>query len=225
MGITQPSFCTLDAILKFDGPESPHCVYIEHVALRLGQTLHIPVADGALTIAGDGLAYASLEVASQGIPLPNLLHAQAAKAAATYPDEASALLAFDIFIGNRDRYENLKASMVTPHIRIFRAFDHSHALLNIEHDPGDSIARLGSDDLILVFHPFFELVSQPLLETWLDRIAAVDDLYVRECCSFGRRFRDVDLQVQEALADALVLRKTRLKAILAANIQTIRPLP
>ena len=53
-GSTQASQGTLDAILKFDGEESPHCVYNEIVALRLAQTLHVPVADGALTLTPDG---------------------------------------------------------------------------------------------------------------------------------------------------------------------------
>lgn len=139
-GITEASYCTLDAILRFDGPESPHCVYIEHVALRLAQTFHITVADGALIVAGDGPAYASLEVAAPGIPLPNVLDSQCERIARKYPDEVAALTAFDILIGNWDRKRNLKASIVTPHIRLFKNFNHSHALLNIKEDPDDSIA-------------------------------------------------------------------------------------
>lgn len=224
-GVTEASYCTLDAILKFDGPESPHCVYIEHVALRLAQTFHIPVADGALTMAGDGPAYASLEVATPGIPLPNVLDSQCERIARAYPDEVAALTAFDILIGNWDRKRNLKASIVTPHIRVFKAFDHSHVLLNIKEDPYDSIALLASDDLILRFHPFFGLVSGALLEDWMDRIASVDDIYINECCCFGRQFRAVSEQIQVGLADALTRRKNRLRAILAANTTTIRPTP
>lgn len=224
-GVTEASYCTLDAILKFDGPESPHCVYIEHVALRLAQTFHIPVADGALTVAGDGPAYASLEVAAPGIPLPNVLDSQCERIALAYPDEVAALTAFDVLIGNWDRKRNLKASIVTPHIRLFKAFDHSHALLNIREDPDDSIALLASDDLILRFHPFFGLVSGPLLDGWMDRMAAVDDVLVRECCVFGRPFRAVSEQIQVDLATALSRRKNRLRAILAANAGTVRPKP
>ncbi|MDR7928699.1 hypothetical protein RIE95_17190 [Acidithiobacillus thiooxidans] len=36
-GITTPAFCTLEATLKFDGEEAPHCVYNEYVALRLAE--------------------------------------------------------------------------------------------------------------------------------------------------------------------------------------------
>ncbi len=50
-----------------------------------------------------------------------------------------ALVAFDVWIGNRDRGRNLKASVVTPHLPVFRAFDHSHALLNIEATPEEGL--------------------------------------------------------------------------------------
>ena len=103
--------------------------------MRLAQTLHIPVADGVLAATGEGPAYASLEVASPDIPLPDLLQSQTVQVAEAYPDEVAALIAFDIFIGNRDRMRNIKASTVTPHIQIFKGFDHSHSLLSIEEDP------------------------------------------------------------------------------------------
>lgn len=219
------SFCTLNAILKFDGDEIPHCVYVENVALRLAQTLHIPVADGALTMSGDGPAYASLELASPGIPLPNLLKSQRAHVAAQYPDEVAALIAFDILIGNWDRGENIKASTTTPHISIFKGFDHSHSLLSIQEEAHKSIARLKSTDLIVKHHPFYNLVSRSRLEAWAKRISMKDDLYIRECCLFGRPFRGVDQQMQNALGEALVWRKRSLKLIIARHIAQITPLP
>src|SRR4030067_2856986 len=90
-GITAPVACSLDAILKSDCAESPYCVYSELVALRLAQTIHIPVATGVLTTTGAGEAYASIEIASPGLRLPDLLPTQYAKAAKHYPDEAAAL--------------------------------------------------------------------------------------------------------------------------------------
>jgi len=72
-GVTVPSLCTLEAALKFDSTESPHCVYNEYVAHRLAQTLHAPVAEGVLTNTGDGQAYASLMLHSPGINLPDVL--------------------------------------------------------------------------------------------------------------------------------------------------------
>jgi hypothetical protein len=56
-GATAPEIGDVAAIIKQDGDESPHCVYNEIVALRQAQTLHIPVADGALTLTPDGHTY------------------------------------------------------------------------------------------------------------------------------------------------------------------------
>lgn len=224
IGVTGASPCTLNAILKFDGPESPHCVYNEQVAVRLAQTLHIPIADGVLTTSGDGQVFASLEVASPGIALPDILKSQIKQAAARYPEEAAALVAFDILIGNRDRAQNIKASLITPHMPIFRAFDHSHALLTIEEDPNDSISRLHSKDLIVKFHPFFGQISRTSLGIWVDRISSANDIYFEECCRFGRAFRAVTASMQDDLSAALVWRKTNLKKILAGSLAEIAPL-
>lgn len=223
VGITSPAACTLDAILKFDSQESPYCVYNEHVALRLAQTLHIPVADGALAHAGDGLAYASLQVDSPGLPLPDMLKSQVRNVAAQYPDQVAALVAFDAYIGNWDRGRNLKASLVTSHIRIFRGFDHEHALLGIEADPQDSMSRLSKEDLIVKHHPFFGHVSKTLLEDWIKRITDVPEIYIRECCEFQRDFRSVPAQMQSELAKALIARQALLKKIIHKSQHVIQP--
>lgn len=216
-GVTKASYCTLDAILKFDNPESPFCVYNEHVALRLAQTLHIPVADGALAHAGNGLAYASLQVDSPGLPLPDLLQSQIEQVANSYADHVGATVAFDIFIGNWDRGRNLKASLVTPHVRVFRAFDHEHALLNIESIPANSVNRLRGSDLVVYHHPFYGYVSEHHLSKWVARIAALPDEYIRECCVYSSTFRNVDQGLQRDLAEALVNRKVLLGQVVSNN--------
>ncbi len=216
-GVTKAAYCTLDAILKFDNPESPFCVYNELVALRLAQTLHIPVADGALTHAGNGLAYASLQIDSPGLPLPDLLKSQIAQVAYEYADHVGATVAFDIFIGNWDRGRNLKVSLVTPHIRVFRAFDHEHALLSIESIPTNSVKRLRSGDLIVSHHPFYGYVTEQYLTKWMNRIAKLPDEYIRECCIFNSAFKNVEQGLQRDLADALSIRKVLLANVLYNN--------
>lgn len=220
-GVTAASLCTLNAILKFDCDESPHCVYNEHVATRLAQTLHLPVADGVLTSTGDGPAFASLEVASPGLSLPDMLESQRAKTANLYPNEAAALVAFDILIGNNDRGRNLKASLATPHIKIFKAFDHSHCLLTIEEDPEASIRRLHSCDLIATYHPFYSHIRHDLLNDWVIRISAINNLYIRECCQMDKQFRAVTEDLQKKLSDALIKRKSELPAIISKNLGRI----
>lgn len=222
-GVTAASLCTLNAILKFDCDESPHCVYNELVATKLAQTLHLPIADGVLTSTGDGPAFASLEVASPGLSLPDMLESQCGKASSIYPKEAAALVAFDILIGNNDRGRNLKSSLTTSHIKIFKAFDHSHCLLTIEEDPKQSIWRLGCGELIVSHHPFYGHIRQTLFDDWIKRIVDMDDIYIRECCQMGKTFRAVTEDLQQMLADALIKRKTYLRTIVDRHLEKIAP--
>lgn len=224
-GVTAPVACSLDAILKFDSAESPYCVYSELVALRLAQTFHIPVASGVLTTTGSGEAYASIELGSPGLRLPDLLPPQFANAASHYSEEAAALVAFDIFIGNWDRGSNIKASLVTPHLPIFQGFDHEHGLLGVEGDPLKSIERLAQPDLIVRNHPFFGHASGGAVIKWADRIAQTDDAMIRECCELKRALRAVTTKMQENLADALCKRKQALPYIVSSNMLKIRSWP
>jgi hypothetical protein len=220
-GVTKPATCTLHGILKFDCPESPHLVYNEFVALRLAQALRIPVADGVLTLAGDGYAYASLEVAMPGLDLPDMRTSDYAKVAARYPSQAAAILAFDYWIGNRDRGGNVKAAMIAQHMPLFRAFDHQFALLDIDGDYGSSIKRLGSDDPIVKFHPFSEAIAKEHLQPWLRRIECLSHEVITSCCVFAQPFRTVTPGTQTALSNALQVRARRLANI----ISTLRSSP
>ena len=221
-GITAPVSCSLDAILKFDSAESPYCVYSELVALRLAQTFHIPVASGVLTLTGRGEAYASIELGSPGLRLPDLSPPQYANAASNYAEEAAALVVFDIFIGNWDRGGNIKASFATPHLSIFQGFDHEHGLLGVEGDPMNSIKKLGTPDLIVRSHPFYGHVTGTLISKWADRISQTDEAMIRECCEFKRPLRAVTIDMQEKLSEALCKRKSLLPKIVSSNLISIR---
>jgi hypothetical protein len=222
-GITVPVACTIHGILKFDSAESPHLVYNELVALRLAQSLKVPVADGVLTVSGDGLAYASLEVALPGMALPDALPSQFGAIAQDYPHESAGLLAFDIWIGNFDRGRNLKASLVSPHIALFCAFDHSHVLTNVKENPHDSIQSLMSDQLLILSHPFFKRVSKKNLDHWIKRIAMLDLDVLRDCCVYGKPFRAVSKELQQDLFAALSHRAKNLANIVSAHQNVIFP--
>jgi len=213
--------CSLDAILKYDSVESLYCVYNELVALRLAQTIHMPVADGVLTSMGSQEAYASIELAAPGLRLPDLLPTQYANAAKAYKDGSAALTVFDIFIGNWDRGSNIKASFVTPHVRIFQGFDHEHALLGVESDPLDSIKSLDSMDLIVTGHPFYGHSDLIKMSKWYERIKEIDDALIRECCVLGRPLGAVTTDMQNGLAVALCNRKNYLHGIVVKNMSTI----
>ncbi len=222
-GITAPKFCTMNAILKSDNDTvALHCVYNEKTASNLAQTLHIPNADGVLTDAVGKLAYASLEIANPKIPLPNLRPSWFKMAAEKYPEQASALVAFDILIGNADRCGNLKASLFTPSENIFVAFDHSHALYYPWATQIDSIAALKSVELIVEEHPFYGCISRDTLWRWCKRIADTPDYLIKECCEFGKPINTVDMRSQEKMAWALIYRKNHLLEIIKRNEYIIR---
>lgn len=143
-GVTQPATCTIEGVLKFDSEEAPHCVYNEQVAANLARVLQVPVADGILASTGDGPAYASLLLESPGVPLPDVGGRRIGEVVAAYPEQAAALVVFDILTGNWDRGANMKAALVSPHIRLFQAFDHSHCLLGARPTDTESIAALGN---------------------------------------------------------------------------------
>lgn len=220
-GATVSSYCTLDAILKFDCDETPHGVYNELVALKLGQMLGVPVASGVLTNTMDGQTFASLQLGSPGMILPDVQESHLPLVAHNYPSEAAALLAFDVLIGNLDRNTNLKAAVSSPHLRIFAGFDHGVALLGVEEDVTESLSRLESGELLLILHPFFGLVSKNDIEFWGQRISKLSKEQIDECCNFGKAFRGVSLATQQQLAHVLLKRAGQLPRILSENHQII----
>jgi hypothetical protein len=220
-GVTKASYCTMSAILKFDCEETPHGVYNELVALKLGQRLNAPVAAGVLAATSDGQTFASIEAGGPGMVLPDVSDANIDSIATRYPIGAAALVAFDIWIGNSDRKNNLKAFIASPHIDLFVGFDHGAALLGFEDDPSDQIKRLSSDAVLVNFHPFYQRVSRQGLANWVQRIESITDQEIREACVFGKPFRAVGLTVQVALANALIDRRNRIAGIIQANAQKI----
>lgn len=224
-GITAPVNGSVNAVIKFDSPESEHCVYNELVAVRLAQTLHAPLADGVLTVAGAGHAFASLELGAPGLPLPDVPDSHLGRVAELYPEAVAGLIAFDLWIGNADRARNIKASLVTPHVPVFRGFDHSHALLAIEASPTRSLQRLKAGDLIVASHPFYGRARLAHLAHWVNRIKALSDDYIRECCEFGRPIGAVTVKMQKAVFQALVQRREKLGVLVQVHMDTVRPKP
>jgi len=214
-GVTSPQFCSINAILKSDGVESPQCVYNELVATKIAQTLHAPNAMGVLTQSESDFLFASLEIAKPNTPLPNIRKSWFQDAATKYPDQVAALIVFDIFIGNTDRYQNLKVSLFNQANPIFVAFDHSHSLLHPYYqNTDDSIGILNSDELIAKNHPFFGLVECQRLDDWCDRLMDAPDYLIRGCCEVGSTFNSVDQNTQAKLAEALVWRKDNIQHII-----------
>jgi hypothetical protein len=207
----------MNAILKYDCEEAPEGIYNELVAARLGQTLHIPIASGLRTDKGGEDAFASLHVGRSDLKLPKLKRHQYEAAAHRYPDEAAALTAFDIFIGNWDRHENLMASLETTQM-IFGGFDHGLSLLGVDNTPVKSLSKLRKGGLIVEFHPFYGLVRRDLLISWADRIAAAAPRDIVECCHCSAPVGNVPVRLQQELADALLVRQRRLPFLISLKI-------
>ena len=213
-GATSPQFCTINAVLKSDGAESPQCVYNELVATNIAQTLHVPNALGVLTKTDTDHHFASLQIAKPSTPLPNIRASWYKDAAKLYPDQAAALVVFDIFIGNSDRLQNLKVSLFNENNPIFCAFDHSHSLLHPYYSIDKAIKLLHSDELLAKEHPFDGLIECHRLNDWCLRFMEASDYLIRECCEMGHTLNTVDITTQRKLADALVWRKDNLQHII-----------
>jgi hypothetical protein len=217
-GATKPYACTMHAVLKYDCEETPQGIYNELVAVRLAQTLHIPIATGLMTDKGGQDAFASLHVGRSDLKLPNLKYHQRQAAAHRYPDEIAALTAFDIFIGNWDRNENLMVSLETAQ-KVFGGIDHGLSLLCVDGTPAKSLARLSKGELIVQFHPFYRLVRKDLLMSWIERIAAAAPRDIAECCQCNAAVGGVPVILQQKLADALLERQRRLHLIVSLKIK------
>ncbi|WP_157655791.1 hypothetical protein [Burkholderia ubonensis] len=201
-GATQPALGTLDAVLKFDSVEFPALVYTELVAQRLGSALGVPLADGVLSFLGNAYAYASLMVAPHGLTLTKLSRRCADAVATLYPDEAAALTVFDLLVGNWDRADNVMVALGATPIRMFVAYDHSHALLHVDSDRSASIARLGCGDLIVRYHPFFGRVERERLLLWASRIASLPSYMWQACVNVGT-LPGIAADIPNALSTAL----------------------
>ena len=221
-GVTAPVSASVDAVIKFDTPESPHCVYNEITAVNLAQRLNIPVANGVLTTVGTGLAFASLELGAPGVPLREIAGNRLDRLALIYPDAVAALVAFDVFIGNCDRAQNFRASLVTPHVPLFCAFDHSHALLGIAPCASSAIRRLRAGELVSKSHPFYGLVEQSRLSYWIERICDMSSFHITESCEHGRAITSVSSRTQRALGRALLSRRDKLTQIIEEHEAVIK---
>jgi hypothetical protein len=96
-------------------------------------------------MVADGLALVSLHLDSPGQRLADLRCSQRGGAAEADPDEVAALVLSDVLFGNWDRARNIKVSVSNRHLRLFRGFDHSHALVGVyRNDPEHSLSDLRS---------------------------------------------------------------------------------
>lgn len=212
----------LKAVIKFNElEEAPDNVFNEIVALRLAQRLNVPVTEGVLVSSPRGPLFASLAISDAGISLPDLSRKDVQKCAERYPEQVASLVAFDIWIGNFDRALNVKANLGADAIPVFRAFDHSHCLLNAAAKRSVSMEQLASKALIATAHPFYGLVTRDHLFPWISRIASLHGRLVEESCIHPSLQTLVPLNVQRQLSNALKRRRQVLADIVVSNYSLI----
>jgi hypothetical protein len=215
-GASQPSHCDIGAILKFDSAESQFATYNELVAVRLGQATGFPIADGILTVGPTGHAFASLEIGAPALPLPDLTESFLARAVAKYRREAAQLVVFDAWIGNHDRFANMKAALIAPHIHLFAGFDHGHALLGCAATAELSLDALLSKDSFVARHPFVPFLQLADIDPVLTELIRLSARRIEQACIITTTISNVSLDNQRALAGTLVRRRRNLRRILSS---------
>jgi hypothetical protein len=214
-GRTEPFTGTLDAIVKSDGEEAAYAVYNEYVTLRLGQILSLPLMAGVPVAGPTGLLFASLRLNETGMSLPDMHAKRISRVVERYPKECAAILAFDCWIGNDDRYTNIKAHTGTAPIMLFRAFDHESALLGSLMPPDVRLQELADGKLFIDGHPFAGKISYKETTALTRRIQKLTEFQVAECCCLEVPLHGVTTTMQIDLTKALISRRSYLPDLLA----------
>lgn len=208
LGSSGPKLGSMRAVVKQDSEAAPTTVYNEYVASRLGAMFGISVATGVLAEGEQSgsttTAYASLIANGPGGRLPHVTRYSVEQVAQRYPWECSGMLVFDVLIGNWDRLENVRAELVRPGLGFISGFDHANSLLM----SASSLAQVSIDALargepIVHSHPFAPFVSRALVAAWIQRVAIMPSVFIRQCCVLGGPLNRVSSIEQLGLAYAL----------------------
>ena len=135
-----------------------------------------------------------------------------------YRSLAARVLAFDAWIGNRDRHGNVKAVTAHPNANFFAAFDHSHSLLGCESDADLSLRSLESDENFVQGHPFAPYLQASEMQQAVRRLQLVHSSLIAEAC-VEELVDFVPYETQSRLGELLTQRRDRLAEILARFCQ------
>src|SRR5690348_11554661 len=115
----------MSGVAKVAAPSQLYVVPNEFICGRLGLIMGLPVPPGVVVRADSGdLAYVALRFGQKGEKLPPVIPEHVVE---DNPSVAAGVVAFDCWVGNRDRHtQNLAYSRA---VRNMHIFDHSHALL------------------------------------------------------------------------------------------------
>jgi hypothetical protein len=216
-GASDPVYCTLEGIAKRNTEYLPYQIANEYICGRLGMMLGLPMPPGVLIDMDDGtLGYLSLRVEKARPPdvIPEHL-------ADDHPEITAAVLAYDCWIGNEDRFEqNLAYTRegVAPCL-----FDQGHALLggHAGFPPVGTarlVERLNHPFVSGCLKPHITAAHLPYLKTWAGRIMDVPDWVVGGVCKDAQRMGLLDLSQLEAANNFLLLRRSTIYGKLKASL-------
>lgn len=216
--MTEPVRGTLDVVLKQDGADAPCCVYNEIVALRLAQRIGVPLAMGVPSVGDGGVYFASLVVGGLSINLPDVTRKKMAGVAKRYPSEAAALFAFDVWIYNDDRAENLKANLTANPLPLVAGIDQEKSLLSCVGDMRESLEALAANR-VPMRHPFKGQLAASRIGEWQRVIQAVSNEAIETAIVLGYSVGGVHVPSQSRLAQVMKARRDALPSLLAAAQQ------
>jgi hypothetical protein len=202
-------------VAKTDSTDAPYAVANEYICSRLGTAIGLPTPPGVVLggPAGDA-AFVSLRFGRKGDKPPPIISEHLAE---DEPFVAGGVIAFDCWIGNKDRHTKNIAYVRSPRIPPV-VFDHSHALMGYQ--KGEAVRRLADTiDEPYVGHGCLDAVVKEGsgFGEWAGRIASVPTWLVEEACSVAETTGAASPEEAVRAREFLRHRQTRILEYLKAE--------
>lgn len=194
----------------------------EWIAANLGWFLRLPIPPFALMEKSGRRFFASLDYGSKEVAPSDM---QPERLCECLPDEAAAIVMFDVLIANWDRHEgNLKVDDRDQPTRV-EVFDHDCSLFGSQAGRGCERLQSVTGKLGLTFgvagtrnvHKLARFIrSSVLFEKWVGRIQSIPNAFIESVCE---QAGNAGLTAEEVEVGArfLIYRKDDLRDIVAGN--------
>ncbi|MEK7122365.1 MAG: HipA family kinase [Patescibacteria group bacterium] len=171
--VCEPEFFGVCGFAKCAQPDMPYIVANEYAANRLASAILLPTPPGFIVEKDSKPYFVSMDFNLAGEALPPI---QPDRVVEALPELSAGVIAFDIWVCNRDRHEeNLHYDLTTNRLEVF---DHSHALLG-DGDVDQFLAK--KNELAIETHCLApSLIIMETMVHWIDRIKAIPEYYIRE---------------------------------------------
>ena len=193
---------------------SPNELFNELVAMRLGQTIGIPIPAGMVVDIQGELFFVSCNVMATGDEMPS---ADFERFVLDDPDMACGVIVFDAWIGNPDRHhKNVWFDYYADPPRT-AVIDHGKALLGDIDDTWLDQARntlTARNDPIGLANQVRSLNHFP---KWFDRINGISRSVIREVCDDAKAV-GIDTETAIKCANWLINRRKQLPELFRTNL-------